>query len=167
MASYTCTCGSSEVLNVWNSQLFSSVPLLTIPQQVRPVTLGSLVTTLLETPINLSCSQCNEPLNGSLRAVRGKYSIYAINRRTGGQSLIRTSLSDQDSQTEGEQLLGELVSVVSHKGGAGGGHWISYHYVGGSWYINNDDNLIIRSPYHPYDSPNLAETVNLCIFSCN
>ena len=52
-------------------------------------------------------------------------------------------------------------------GGAGGGHWMSYHRVGGTWFLNNDSNFIIRSTYHPFNSPNLTETVNLCVFSCN
>ena len=65
-----------------------------------------------------------------------------------------------------DQLLGELVSVISHLGGAGGGHWISYHQVDGNWFINNDSNPVVRAPYHPFNSPNMRESVNLCLFLC-
>ena len=108
-------------------------------------------------PMPGSC--LDNPISRSLRGDLG--SSY----RRGGQGLIRTKLVCQDSQTGGDQLLGELVSVISHLGGADGGHWISYHQVHGNWFINNHSDSIVRSPYHPFDSPNMFETVNLCLFS--
>ena len=135
-----------------------------MPQQDQPVSFGSLVNTLLLTPVNTKCFHCNEDTNGSMIPEKGK-SVLAINRR-GSKGLIKTRLSCQDSQTVGDQLLGELVSVVSHLGGAGGGHWISYHQVDGNWFINNDSNPVVRAPYHPFNSPNMRESVNLCLFLC-
>ena len=161
----TCSCGRTANEDVPDSQLFRSVPLLQIPEQDQPVSFGSLVNTLLQTPVNTRCRYCNGEANGSLVPEKGKYSVFAINRRR-GQRLIKTRLSCQDSQTVGDQLLGELVSVVSHLGGAGGGHWISYHQVDGNWFINNDSNPVVRAPYHPFNSPNMRESVNLCLFLC-
>ena len=164
LAFFACSCGATSDQDVWDSQLFQSVPLLQIPQQDQPVCFGSLVNTFLQTPVTTRCFHCNEDTNGSLIPEKGEYSVFAINRR-GGQGRIRTKLVCQDSHTEGDQLLGELVSVISHLGGADGGHWISYHQVHGDWFINNDSDSIVRSPYHPFDSPNISETVNLCLYS--
>ena len=46
----------------------------------------------------------------------------------------------------GQDLLGELVSVVSHRGDVNAGHFVSYHQVQNNWYLNNDPVLLQKIP---------------------
>ena len=72
----TCSCGRTANEDVPDSQLFRSVPLLQIPEQDQPVSFGSLVNTLLQTPVNTRCRYCNGEANGSLETV--KYAMSSV-----------------------------------------------------------------------------------------
>ena len=49
--------------------------------------------------------------------------------------------------TVGDQLLGQLVRVVCHRGGVLHCHWVSYHLVNGDRFLNDDNNTVSNGPF--------------------
>ena len=64
----------------------------------------------------------------------------------------------------GDQLLGQLVRVVCHRGGVRRGHWVSYHLVGGVWFLNDDNKRAVQVRGNPLDKLVADETVDLLAF---
>ena len=71
---------------------------------------------------------------------------------------------DADDTLAGHELLGELISCISHRGSVNRGHFVSYQKVGSQWFINDDSSRCVpcENPlYHPNDP---TETVDLLFF---
>ena len=164
---YTCTiCGLMESLPLGG---FKSVPMIKISQQSTSISVFDLFTSFLSSftsqQVQSNCSSCNHVVNRNPAHVKGKFTAISINRleyvNNHPQPKITTklSLANRDRQTS----LGELVCVTSHVVDAnGGGHWVTYTQVEGSWWLNNDSSVI--SSNHPFESrPN--ETFDFLVFS--
>ena len=65
-------------------------------------------------------------------------------------------------------FMGELVSVVCHRGDVNVGHFVSYHKVDDSWFLNDDTNQCAPSE-SPLDGINIAENepIELLFFKNN
>ena len=146
----------------WALKPFNKIPIVSVtPAHANaPVSVGALLTDLIQAPINIHCSTCGVLNQGAMRVVRGKYTLVRINRFDNQGNVIRNRFTDVRTQLPGEQYLGQLISLVSHIDQRA--HYVSYHQVGGQWYLNDDDNRFQRSPYHPYQSN--TETVNLVLY---
>ena len=59
--------------------------------------------------------------------------------------------------------LGELVSVVCHRGDVNHGHFVSYHVVGQQWYLNDDSRRCAPSG-NPLQQTVSNETVDMLFF---
>ena len=66
-----------------------------------------------------------------------------------------------------EILLGNLVSIVCHRGGEGEpGHFVSYHRddITDNWYLNDDHHPVARTARHPFVGLVPDETVDLLVY---
>ena len=159
--SYNCpNCGLSESVP---PRLFSTVPILNIPNQSTPISIFELFSTFISQPVHISCNCCQQNVTAYLDMVPGRLTALFINRmefsNQAQQPLINTrlSLGNNARQTS----LGQLICCVSHIQTSGGGHWVTYSQAEGNWWLNNDCRIASRSSYHPFVSPNSAET---CVF---
>ena len=61
--------------------------------------------------------------------------------------------------------LGELVSVICHRGDVNQGHFVSYHNVGQQWFLN-DDSRRCSASNNPLEQTNTVvnETVEMLFF---
>ena len=97
---------------------------------------------------------------------KGLYTIIVLDRRVDPTTISRTRLSETIGVGEGESLVGELVSVVCHRGDSfQNGHYISYHKTDDAvWYMNDDDNKIQQSS-HPFKTKNnRTETCDILFY---
>ena len=140
-----------------------SLPILNIPNQSTPISIFDLFSTFISQPDHMSCNCCQQNVTAYLDMVPGRLTALFINRmefsNQAQQPLINTrlSLGNNARQTS----LGQLICCVSHIQTSGGGHWVTYSQAEGNWWLNNDCRIASRSSYHPFVSPNSAET---CVF---
>ena len=68
----------------------------------------------------------------------------------------------------GPDVLGELVSVICHRGDVNQGHFVSYHKVGDQWYLN-DDSRQCEATGNPMEGNRVSqsETVEILLFKNN
>ena len=80
--------------------------------------------------------------------------------------MLYTKVSDQVTGTEVDSLTQELVSCVAHRGNDTGGHFIAYTKLDDSdvWYVNDDSKPVYQSSYHPFQSTNIYETIDLLVY---
>ena len=61
--------------------------------------------------------------------------------------------------------MGEVVSVICHRGSVNAGHFVSYHKVGNHWFLNDDSKTCSRmsSPFDPNKAAVISsnETVDM------
>ena len=82
--------------------------------------------------------------------------------------MLRTKLSNTRGGSSGDQLLGELVAIISHRGDeTGPGHWVTYTKVDDSnvFYLNDDSYRVIQSLGHPFASTEVNETCDALLLS--
>ena len=177
LASFTCpACGKNhQKLKNWDGQFGMTVPLvLPLPRNNQPANIPHMLASYLEEPIHTRCAeqQCRHVVsNGVFETETGQYTLIAIDRHDiyhpGRKKMNKVEVSC-DTLLTGNQLLGELVSCVCHRGNINHGHFVSYHKVGNAWFINDDSNPCIES-----ESPivqqtrNRSETVELLVFANN
>ena len=155
-------------------RFFQCVPLLPLPVTNRAVSPGQLLTNFLNSSFEAICpvASCQNRCRGATyEAIKGRFTLMALNRRhyrdAQGNLIpkLMTKLSTFNGGTIGDQLCGELVSVICHSGNPNGGHWTSYHKCdNNTWWINNDSNPVIQSPVHPFDGRSLDESVDFLVF---
>ena len=170
LASYNCPCGFQELdLDFWIGKLFLRIPKLKIQQRQAAVPVGELLTTLINTPFQIPCALCGNPhANGRFSVKRGKFTVINCDRvGNDWRNPIRTRLSTTQTQTIGQNYLGELIACISHRGDALGGHYFAYSLVNGTWYMNSDAHPAQRMGYHPFNSTTANETVNHLVYKNN
>ena len=167
---YTCNsnvCNNNTYrdLDLTNVALFKTVPMITLPSHGRYVNVGQLLTNFLAEHHNMVCLMCGTMCDATIEAKKGKYTLLVLDRRgLQAHGLNQKQLVDQRRNSPGDNLLGELVACICHRGDAAGGHWVAYSRSGhGVWWLNNDDHRAAQSPNHPFQSRVQGETVDfLC-----
>ena len=157
-----------------NFRLFQSIPVMTLPVSSRAVSPGQLLTNFLNSPFEAICPNvmCQRRCRGATyEAIKGRFTLLAINRRHyqdfRGNLIpkLMTKLSNTSINTLGDQLCGELVSVICHSGDPNAGHWTSYHKCDDStWWINDDNNPVIQSHVHPFTGRFSDESVDFVVY---
>ena len=150
---------------------FRTVPILSLTINGRPTSAGHLLTDYLNQGMNVRCPTCDANNDAKLIPEKGKFTLLAINRRgfkdQDGNPIpkITTRVSDTWSQRLGDQLLGDLVSVITHKGSINTGHWQTYTKTdSGIWYLNSDSNKSLQSN-HPLKTKNRSnETAEFLVY---
>ena len=172
LASFNCTtCGKSHVkVTNWEGQL-GAIATLHLPENNQTANIHQMFAAYLTEPFHTRCQnhQCGKRfLNGELEADIGHFTLIALNRfDVPDQKRMNKVELSNDSQLVGNQALGELVSCVCHRGDVNHGHFVSYHKVGDSWYLN-DDSYPCRASEDPLlQTSNGLETVDLLIMSDN
>ena len=151
--------------NSWDGQLFSNIPILRAPESSSFDPL-ILLKNLIDEPFATRCQNlcCQARIEGGqIELIPGIFTILTINRRSYNSPeklLSRVEFSSQSSDIH----PGNLISLVCHRGGIDRGHYVSYHHIGDSWYLNDDDRDIVNvcDPFiNRYDD---SETVEVSIF---
>ena len=80
--------------------------------------------------------------------------------------MLRTKLSDTKSYTVGDQLIGDLVATICHRGDDLAGHWLTYSKVDSDnvFYLNDDSYRVTQSSYHPFNSSDSTETCDVLLY---
>ena len=163
-AKYNCLVCTINFTNITldDNVGFAWIPLLEVPD-CRGISPGQLLTNFLSTPINFNCVQCNNPIQATIEAEKGHFTLLALDR---SQMLpkVMTKLTSVSSAGVGERLCGDLVSCISHIGDHQRGHWVSYHKTSDNvWWKNNDSYPVVQT-CHPFNVRNRDETVNFLVF---
>ena len=89
------------------------------------------------------------------------HTIIAVNRFT---DPTRKQLNRLILNRSRESLdLGNLVSVVCHRGDVNQGHFVSYHRVDEQWFLN-DDSMMVTLSEDPLCSAIESETIEILFF---
>ena len=173
LGSFNCRrCGKEHVkVKNWELQIQAAIPLLQLPPGNQPANIFELFASYLEEPFETRCSnqECrNRIFNAKLETEAGVATVLAVNRfdendRT-RKRMNKLQLLRNESNMAGQNLLGELVSVVCHRGDVNHGHFVSYCVVADQWYLNDDSRSCVPS-VNPMDQQiNESETVDLLFF---
>ena len=173
-ATFNCTgCGTDHLrVKNWDGQLFSSIPLLQLPANDVNCSIPHLLASYLDTPFDTRCSnqQCRQGVsNGRFETVSGYYTVLAVNRvddATGFKKMNKLTI-DADDTLSGYELLGELISCISHRGSVNRGHFVSYQKVGSQWFINDDSSSCVPCANPLCYAIDPTETVDLLFFMNN
>ena len=154
----------------WDGQIGSTLPLLPIPDSEDPVHLETLFDTYIKEPFETRCRNetCRSRIsNGKLDPVLGKFTKVGLNRFhvDNRNSKRMTKVFLEDDMEHRSPLLGELVSIICHRGDPNEGHYVSYHQVNGSWFMNDDSKKckLVSNPLLLNGSV-ASETVELLFF---
>lgn len=169
LLSYRCRdCGNQEHnVENWNGRIFQTVPTLALLPGSEPITAELLYMRFLM-QVDTRCSQCNRAVSGSLFADPGKSTILHISRNFDGRSVVQTRLIPRTEGQPAPLSIGELVSVVCRSqtsSAVSRSHYISYHQVDGQWFLNNDNNPMVRVNHHPFNIP--GQTVDMLCYKNN
>ena len=169
LATFQCNaCGKDHVrVSTWIQQVQAVFPLLQLPAGRQPVSIARLYADYLKEPFETNCDNCRARiLNVRLEVQPGMFTILDVNRFD-VENLNAKRLNKLEVEA-GQDLLGELVSVVSHRGDVNAGNFVSYHQVQNNWYLNNDSRPCSSSE-NPIDGPHIlpTETVELMFFQNN
>ena len=154
-------------------RMFQCIPILSLPLSGQSVSPGQLLTTFLDTTFDAACPLCNNLCNGAVyEATCGRFTLLALNRRDGYRDAqgnlipkVMTRLSVLGSNNRGDQLCGELVSVICHSGDPAGGHWVSYHKCDNdTWWCNDDSRPVYQIHHHPFNGSRSDETVDFLVY---
>ena len=153
-------CGKEHVrVKNWELQVQSVIPLLQLPSNDHPVDIYALFEDYLGETFETRCSNngCKERIvDGKLEMRLGRITVLAVNRldifNLNGKRLNRVELPINNN---GQDLLGDLVCVITHRGDVNVGHFVSYHKVNEQWYLNNDSR-----PCIPTGDPLIGDTLD-------
>ena len=153
----------------WDEKPFSVVPTLSVPQNNRPIPVETLLDGFLQLPMMITCPQCRNLIPASWKVVKGLYTVLYLNRVNDRGNITRTRLqTGHQANIPNQDVLGELVSVVCRAGeNLDGGHFTSYHQVGGQWLWNDDNRMLKVCNFHPFNRNQGFETVDLLCYINN
>ena len=171
--SFACDyCGQvNQNREQWSEKSFVSVPTLHVFSNSPPTSVEDLLDEMLNQQMRITCPnrQCDRRPAATWRTVRGVFSVLYIDRTAdlrGG--IVNTRLLPRPQGSPQHPVLGELVSVISRSGGNhAGGHFVSYHQVGGRWFFNNDDHTFHVCNFHPFNRRDGLENVSLLCYLNN
>jgi hypothetical protein len=161
-------CGKDHVrVKNWELQVQAAIPLLQLPNHDQQVDLFELLGSFLDEPLETRCSNLNckhRITDGVLEVKTGFYTILAVNRfdvqNHNNKRMNKLTLTSNPGQLH----LGELVSVICHRGDVNRGHFVSYHRVEQEWFLNDDSRPCTPSN-NPLEGRNAdSETVELLFF---
>ena len=180
LGSFNCD-GCGKVYNdvkIWEGQVTPTIPLLPLPPDStddEPVDIHTLLATHINQTFETRCydQSCRRRIFGGRVVPRtGLFTILAVcrfdvNDPTNRKRLTRLAVPSH-SMNNNRDLLGELVSVVCHRGDVNKGHFVSYHKVEDNWFLNDDSRPCSPSE-NPLDGRNIAkkETADLLFFINN
>ena len=171
LATFCCNkCGKDHVkVKNWDEQVQASIPLLQIPATSQPVDILDLLDSYVNERFQTRCSNIacrNRVFDAKLEVELGLFTVLAISRFIGGRAKLKNKLI---IRREAQQLLdvGELVSLVCHRGDVNVGHFVSYHKVGEQWFLNDDSRRCAPSNNPVEDRYVESETVDLLFFKRN
>ena len=167
LASFTCNkCGKEYVrVQEIEGQVQAAVPLFSLPAENQTVNILELLQDYLQEPIQTRCETIgcrNRISNVMLEVQLGHFTVLSVNRFVGGEAKLHNKLEIART-AESLMNIGELVSVVCHRGGVNRGHFVSYHKVGDQWFLN-DDSRQISPQEDPLEQNVVNETVELLFF---
>ena len=173
LGNFTCeSCGQVYRRKHWQGQLFSSVPVLHLPKSSGPVDSLILLQLYIDKPFTTCCPDvcCQNIIKGGkIEVVPGRFTILIINRvcyETLDKQMNAVSFSSLDMSPDMFNP-GRLISLICDRGNVNTGHFVSYHLVDDTWFLNDDDreSLQVENPLtNPYDD---TETVELMVFKKN
>ena len=147
--------------------LFRTVPILSLTNNGRPTSAGHLLTDYLNQGMDVKCPTCDTNNHAKLIPEKGKFTLLAINRRgftdKDGKAIPKISTRVSDTWSQRHQLLGDLVSVITHKGSVNTGHWHTYTKTdSGICYLNSDSKPPVQIN-HPLKTKN-NETAEFLVY---
>ena len=175
LASFKCyRCGKDHFrVKKWESRIQSEIPLLQLPNTEEPINVNDLLVKFLDDTFETRCSNvaCRARIfYGQLEMEPGFFTILAVNRVDDSDPTVKrlNKLTILDNSRVRQHLLGELVSVICHRGNVDRGHFVSYHQIDGLWYLN-DDSRICSPCQNPIEDGALAEneTIEVMFFINN
>lgn len=169
LLSYHCLdCGNQENnVENWNGRFFQIIPTLALLPGSVPITAELLYMQFL-THVDTRCSMCTRAVTGSLVGLPGKFTILHLSRNHDGRSVVQTRLIPRTDGQPAPLSIGELVSVVCRtetSSAVSMSHYISYHQVGGQWFLNDDNRPMVRVYHHPFNIS--GQTVDLLCYKNN
>ena len=147
-ASFNCeSCGQQHRrLKNWEGQVQAVIPLLQLPDSDVVANIPNILASYLDSTIQTRCTNqlCRQRIStGKYDTQLGFITILAVNRcdttNLTQKKLNRLELIAGDPNITGNDLLGEIVSCVCHRGSVQAGHFVSYHKIGRQWYLNDDE----------------------------
>ena len=174
LASFTCpACGKDyDRVSYWEAKV-GDVPLLNVPRNNETANVPDIFADYLQQPINTRCTNqnCRQMIrNGRIVTDLGLFTIISINRfdiDSPDKKLNKLDMTINNPDLVGNNLLGDLVSCVCHRGDVNHGHHVSYHKVGSDWFLNDDSRIshISVSPFQ--QTTHETETIELLFFINN
>ena len=172
LASFKCNrCGKDhQRVKTWDDQLQVAIPLLQLPPSSnQAVNVMQLLQAHIDEPLQTRCGNlgCKSRIDDARMEIElGFFTVLTVDRFQFGVNpvkLMNRLLVDIDDQQSFN--LGELVSVVCHRGDVNHGHFVSYHLVGQQWYLNDDSRrcIPVANPLEQTNSVN-NETVDMLFF---
>ena len=169
LASFKCNqCGREHKrIKNWEDQVQAAIPLLQLPSSNQTVDILQLLQVYVQEPFQTRCGNlgCRTRIvDARLEVELGFFTILAVDRFQFGQNTAKL-LNKLQIQNGHQTLdLGELVSVVCHRGDVNQGHFVSYHKVGQQWFLNDDSRKCSPSN-NPLEQTNaVSETVDMLFF---
>ena len=167
LASFKCNaCGKDHVkVKNWENQVQAEIPLLQLPSGNQPANVLQLLDDHIQETFQTRCGNlaCKRRIfDAKLDVELGHFTIISVNRFVDPTVKLMNKLD----VTRTNQMLidvGQLVSVVCHRGDVNRGHFVSYHRVDNQWYLNNDSMQCSQSQ-NPLEASNGSETVELLFF---
>ena len=175
LASFTCpACGKvHDRVSRWEGQYAPYVPVLSLPDNNQVVNIPDKIAEYLDQPINTRCTDqnCRHVIsNGKFFTDLGLFTIISVCRfdiDNPNKKLNRLDMSVNNPELSGNNLLGDLVSCICHRGDVDHGHFVTYHKVGRDWYLTDDSRPPHRSE-NPFEQTRYnTETVEALFFINN
>ena len=171
-------CGHQQEQNRWTEKCYdNAVPLISIPKDCRfsdRISGPELLNRFVSKRVEVTCDTCDLKQNGKISAIKGKFTIFAVNRRgyeddenneKSKMKKLQTKVTDNRSVTACDGLVSELIGTINHRVTAGGNHWVAYSRLDDSsaWYINNDSKKCFQVT-HPLKLSSKVESVDLLLY---
>jgi hypothetical protein len=176
LGSFKCNrCGKENVrVKRWAMQVQAAIPLLQLPPNNASADVGDLLAAYIDESFETHCPDlnCNQRiLDGKLEVRPGFFTILALNRfdvnYPNNKQMNRITIPPVPGRI-GHNLMGDLVSIVCHRGDVNRGHFVSYHQVDRQWYLNDDSRQLSPSQNPLVDGHVMeSETIELLFFKNN
>ena len=177
LGSFHCIkCGKDHVrIKTWEGQVQAAIPLLQLPANDQPVDVSELFAAHIDEAFDTRCTNinCRQRITGArLHARAGFFTILAVNRfdvENPNTKRLNKLEMPINSNRIGEDLLGDLVCVVCHRGSVNHGHFVSYHKMADDQWFLNDDSRPCAPSENPLEGRNISEneTIDLLFFKNN
>ena len=176
LGSFKCSrCGRENLcVKRWAMQVQAAIPLLQLPPNNLPADVSDLLAAYVDERFETHCTDlnCNHRiLDGKLEVKPGFFTILAINRfdinDPNNKQMNRLTIPSEPVRI-GHNLMGDLVSIVCHRGDVNHGHFVSYHQVDRQWFLSDDSRQLSPSQNPLEDGlVDESETIELLFFKNN